>query len=197
MSLYCHDNLCDELLVNGDPYDNNPSFYGYADPSIRKDPSSNNLWLAYSFPHIKNFTPSVSIHLANSVDNGNSWNFVKNLFEPIAMQNPADNSQNGYLDHETVNILPVQNYWCAVRVNYFIPQGGVFSQRPPNSFHITVLKANTPEDLTNGETSVIGSSITHTGWNKDQTLIPPELNGDYFFWNEPALYYDENLNKLY
>ncbi len=53
VTLDCVDANCEELLVSGDPYQNNPDFFGYADPSIRKDPHSNTIWLAYSFPHYK------------------------------------------------------------------------------------------------------------------------------------------------
>ncbi len=203
--LDCVDANCQELLVPGDPYQNNPDFFGYADPSIRKDPNSNTLWLAYSFPHYKvsgsTPVPSVAIHLAKSNDSGNNWVFVKKLFEPEQMNNPANPGQAGYLDHETVNLLPVKqnidNYWLAARLNYFIPTGGGFKERPNNSFYISIVKADSPENLTNGEIGTIGGSFTHSSWNVNQRLVPPDLNSEVFFWNEPALYFDETNNKLY
>ena len=201
----CPDTVCEELLVTGDPYQVNPDFYGYADPSIRKDPESNEIWLSYSFPHYKMLdgspVPSVSIHLAKSTNGGTVWNFVKKLFEPVEMVNPAEPAQEGFLDHETINLIPVrqdtETFWCAARLNYFIPREGGFSARPNNSFHITVLKANTVVDLTAGDSTIIGGSLTHSGWNEDVKLIPPDLSTDFFFWNEPSLYYDEVLNRLY
>lgn len=203
--LDCLNSNCQELLVQGDQYQSNPDFYGYADPSIRKDPQSGTLWLAYSFPHYKTIdatpVPSVAIHLAQSIDNGNNWIFVKKLFEPIPMNNPANTSQEGFLDHETVNLIPIsyagENFWCAARLNYFIPKTGGFSARPNNSFHIAIVKASSVEALTNGSTGTIGGNFTHPSWNVNSTLVPPDLTSTYFFWNEPGLYFDSTVNKLY
>lgn len=205
LTLDCIIGNCEELIVPSDPYQNNPDFYGYADPSIRKDPNSNTIWFAYSFPHYKMIgttpVPSVEIHLSKSIDNGNNWSFVKKLFEPLQLNNPANPSQNGFLDHEVVNLLPVshnnQDFWLAARLNYFIPEVGGFSARPNNSFYISIHKSDTPENLTNGEVGTIGGSFTHHSWNVNQTLIPPDLSSEAFFWNEPALYFDNSNNKLY
>lgn len=205
ITLDCVSTNCQELIVSGDPYQNNPDFFGYADPSIRKDPISGTLWLAYSFPHYKMIgstpVPSVAIHLAKSSDQGNNWTFVKNLFEPIPMNNPANISQEGFLDHETVNLIPIsysgEEFWCAVRLNYFVPKIGGFAARPNNSFHISIIKASSPNDLTNGNVGTIGGNFTHSTWNVNSTLIPPDLTSTYFFWNEPSLYFDNTMNKLY
>ena len=204
-SIDCLDANYDELIVPGDSYQVNPDFHGYADPSIRKDPNSDTLWFSYSFPHYKlhgtDWVPSVSIHLSKSLDNGVTWSFEKKLFEPIAMNNPANTSQEGFLDHETVNLIPVsysgEEFWCAARLNYFIPKIGGFAARPNNSFHISIIKASTPSELTNGNVGTIGGNFTHSTWNVNSTLIPPDLISTYFFWNEPGLYFDSTLNKLY
>lgn len=199
---------CSEILISGDPYDvtptGYPAFSGHADPSIRKDPDSDVLWLSYSHPHYKQsggkYVPSVAIHLAKSGDKGNTWTYVKTLWEPHAMPNPANNGQQGYLDHETVNLLPVKingiNNWVAARLNYFIPDSGGFAARPANSYHISVLKANTPEELSGASKSIIGGSLTHASWQA-HLLVPPDLSSEYFFWNEPSLFYDANSQKLY
>ncbi|MBI3141533.1 MAG: hypothetical protein HYZ16_01755 [Bacteroidetes bacterium] len=203
--LDCPKDGCQELLVDNDPYQVNPDFYGYADPSIRKDPNGNALWLAYSFPHYKMSgntpVPSVAIHLAKSNDQGNSWHFVKKLFEPLAISNPADTGQKGFLDHEVVNLLPLQHkgqsFWLAARLQYFIPEEGGFKARPNNSFFISIVEAADPTMLTDGEIGTIGGSMTHERWEVDQILIPTEQLGTSFFWNEPALYYDDNEGILY
>jgi hypothetical protein len=200
----------EEFIVTGDPYNTftppgYPPFNGYADPSIRKEPNSNRIWLAYSFPHIKqvdsNYVPSVAIHLAKSEDLGSNWSFVKKLFEPIRMNNPANTSQAGYLDHEVINLLPVSTSsttdWLAVRLNYFVPTIGGFAARPNNSFYISIVKSTSPDNLDNGQVGTIGGNLTHAAWNANTTLIPPDLAADYFFWNEPALYFDASNGKLY
>lgn len=200
----------EEFVIADDPYNTfTPPGYipfnGYADPSIRKDPNSNRIWLAYSFPYIKqagsNYVPSVAIHLAKSEDLGNNWSYVKNLFEPISINNPANTSQVGFLDHEVINLLPVTNgsatAWLAVRLNYFVPSDGGFAARPNNSFYISIIKSTSPDNLDNGQVGRIGGNLTHPAWNVHSTLIPPDLMTDYFFWNEPALYYDPSNGKLY
>lgn len=200
---------CEEIFVINDPYAETPTghenyeFWGHADPSIRKDPNSNDIWLAYSHPHYKHvsgniYAPSVSIHLARSTDQGDSWIFVKKLWEPVPMNDPANTSNAGFLDHETVNLLPVaegnETVWYAARLNYFIPEQGGFNARPPNSYHIIVLKANSPENLSSASFSRIGSTLTDETWQAS-SLIPSDLINDAFFWNEPSLYYENG--RLY
>jgi hypothetical protein len=198
---------CTELVVQGDQYDELPngqpsSFSGFADPSIRTDPVTGELWLAYSWPHYEfdgaGAVPSVDIHLARSADGGNQFAFVKKLWEKTPITNPADPDQTGYLDHETVNLLPVAEngsvVWYAVRLNYFLPQTGGFQDRPANSFHITLLRASSPEALSSASMVRIGATLTHDSWNA-QALIPTELESDYFFWNEPSIYYNDG--RLY
>lgn len=201
----CVGQACPELLVPGDPYQENPDFHGYADPSIRKDPVSPTIWLSYSFPHYKILggspVPSVAIHLARSGDGGRTWSFVKRLFQPEAMANPANPAQPGFLDHETINLAPVARggarFWAAARLNYFIPAMGGFGARPNNSFHISIVTAPTPDALTTGMTARLAGGLTHAAWNADQVLVPPDLASAAFFWNEPALHYDVALDRLY
>lgn len=202
VSLDCGAGACTELVVPDDPYQSNPDFYGYADPSMRKDPHSPTIWLAYSYPHYKLagdiYVPSVEIHLAKSEDSGDHWTFEGSLFEPIAMNNPVDGMTEGFLDHETINLLPMhQNGWVAVRLNYFIPKNGGFQERPNNSFHISIITADSPRELKSGNVGTIGGSFTHPNWEVDQKLIPDDLISEVFFWNEPALYFDSVIEKLY
>lgn len=197
----------EEIIASGDPYATTPpgyiDFYGYADPSMRKDPDQDALWLAYSWPHYKlinsNYIPSVEIHLAKSTNAGDNWTFVKTLWEPDPMANPADPGQQGHLDHETANLLPVKDggttIWYGARLNYFLPDAGGFAQRPSNSFHVTILKASDPENLSTGEIGKIGATLTHANWNAT-ILVPNELASDSFFWNEPALYYENGTLYL-
>ncbi|MCA9735413.1 MAG: exo-alpha-sialidase [Deferribacteres bacterium] len=198
---------CAELSIQGDAYyrfpNGDPSpFSGFADPTIRKDPVSGDLWLAYSWPHYKfsgnTPVPSVDIHLAKSTDGGNSFVFMKTLWEKTAMVNPGNGTQQGFLDHETANLLPVEENgsvtWYAARLNYFIPETGGFAARPFDSFHISVLKASSPEELTVAPVGKVGTSYTHANWNA-QPLMPADLASEAFFWNEPSLYYQND--KLY
>src|SRR3989344_1869475 len=211
-SIDCGIDSCQEMTIEGDkkyalPNGKASPFSGYADPSIRKDPGSGVLWLAYSWPHYKfsgsKQVPSVEIHLAKSVDSGNTWSFVKKLWEPIPINNPANTSQLGYLDYETANLLPIYEkgvtMWFAVTLNYFIPKSGGFAARPSDSFHIRVYKSQSPEGLTSAPFAILGSETTATEWKTNQTLVPRDmdlLQSKSFFWNEPALYYENDALYL-
>lgn len=206
------DSNCEELIFNGDskyvfPNGAFSPFSGFADPSIRKDPVTGTLWLAYSWPHYKiengNRSPSSEIHLSKSIDGGKTWNFVGPLFETTPMNNPDNPSQSGYLDYEVVNLLPVEmngkTTWFAVTLNYFIPDQGGFSARPVNSFFISVYKSDNIEQLSNSPSANLGSNISATAWNLHQTLVPTDMNKldtNSFFWNEPSLYYENGTLYL-
>ncbi len=198
---------CEKLYINGDspytlPNGSESPFSGFADPCIRKDPTSNTLWLAYSWPNYSfdgnTPVPSVDIHLAKSIDGGVNWSFVKKLWSKEQISNPSNSTQLGYLDHETANFIPVVENnvasWYGVRLNYFVPNVGGFSQRPFDSFHITVMRTSSPENLTDASSAKLGGSATGNGWNAEK-LIPPDLSNSVFFWNEPALYFENG--KLY
>ncbi|MCA9372175.1 exo-alpha-sialidase [Candidatus Woesebacteria bacterium] len=208
----CADGSCQEIAVNGDPKYAFPNgtaspFSGYADPSIRRDPHTDMLWMAYSWPHFKiegtTRSPSSEIHLAKSDDDGQSWTFVKKLWETTALSNPAKTTQSGYLDYEVVNLLPVDmngaTTWFAVTLNYFVPSDGGFAARPSNSFHIRVSKSSTVEGLSNAPAQVLGGGMTATQWNVNQTLVPSDIGAfdkKSFFWNEPSLYYENGTLYL-
>ena len=56
------------------------------------------------------------------------------------------------------------------------------------------MKADSPEELSIANTAIIGATETADSWNP-QRLIPPNLSSANFFWNEPALYFENG--KLY
>ena len=117
------------------------------------------------------------------------------------MNNPANTNQAGYLDHEVINFLPIANGtntdWYAVRLNYFVPSIGGFAARPNSSFYISIVKSSSPDNLDNGLVGTIGGNLTHAAWKVNARLVPPDLTAEYFFWNEPALYYEASNGKLY
>lgn len=202
---------CKELVIRGDsPYtlpDGSESpFSGYADPTIRQG-DDGVLWLSYSWPHLKFVSqrpvPSVDIHLAKSVDQGNTWDFVTTLFSATPISNPAEPSQTGYLDYEVVNLLPAtvngQTTWFAVTLNYFVPEQGEMALRPSDSFHIRVYQADSPIDLINAPYAVLAGGTTNQAWNPVQLLVPDDMNNadkKSFFWNEPSLYFENDTLYL-
>lgn len=202
---------CKELVIRGDskhtlPDGSESPFSGYADPSIRQD-NDGVLWLSYSWPHLKFVdqrpVPSVDIHLAKSVDQGNTWDFVTTLFTATPISNPATPSQGGYLDYEVINLLPTtingKTTWFGVTLSYFVPEQGGMALRPSDSFHIRVYQANSPADLTNAPYTILGGGATNQAWNPVQSLIPNDMNAadqKTFFWNEPSLYFENGTLYL-
>lgn len=202
---------CKELVIRGDSKSTLPDgsaspFSGYADPTIRQG-DDGVLWLSYSWPHLKFVNrrpvPSVDIHLAKSVDEGKTWDFVTTLFTAMPIANPAAPSQTGYLDYEVVNLLPAtvngQTTWFGVTLNYFVPEQGGMALRPSDSFHIRVYQADNPTDLTNAPYAVLGGGVTNPAWNPNQFLIPDDMNAadeKSFFWNEPSLYFENGTLYL-
>jgi len=86
----CIGSACPSIKIVGDSVSTLPSgevspFSDFADPSIRRDPVSGDLWMAYSWPNIhvagksekrrlfrrnRSGMPGVDIHLARSQDAG-------------------------------------------------------------------------------------------------------------------------------
>lgn len=178
---------CKELVIRGDskstlPDGSESPFSGYADPTIRQD-DDGVLWLSYSWPHLKfaerKPVPSVDIHLAKSIDQGHTWDFVTTLFTATPISNPAAPSQKGYLDYEVINLLPAtvngKTTWFGVTLNYFVPEQGGMALRPSDSFHIRIYQADNPADLTNAPFAILGGGTTHEAWNPNQWLIPEEM----------------------
>ena len=201
---------CSELIVQGDPYYTLPSggasaFNGYADPSIRKDPQSNTLWMSYSWPnmHINGTVaiPGVDNHLAKSTDGGNTWTFVQILWPSVAGTNAPVPSQTGYMESEASNILPVLENnvmtWYGVRVNYFIANIAGNNAVQNNSFQIKIAKAATVGDLSTAPSAILTSIGTNAAWPSDKNLntLNAEV-ADVQIWNEPALYYENGTLYL-
>ncbi len=113
---------------------------GFADPSIRRDPSvfGTGLWMAYSFGEscsstgpacgAGGSTPAIGIHLVASHNGGATWTAPTTLYPPryVLIDSPSCNSylrQPGYAytSHEGVSLAPdgVGN-WYAVRQEYCV-----------------------------------------------------------------------------
>ena len=196
---------CPGLVINGDPESTLPNgqpapFRGYADPSIRKDPESNRLWLAYSWPHVTvsngQRTQGVESHLAYSDNGGKTWQFDKVLWPESPATNQGGNNEPGLMAHEVPNLLPVKTssgtVWYGVREDYFLPTGG-YKSRPATSFQLRIFKAASPEALTDAPSAVLGSMVTAPGWKASINLasLSPSLSRCEI-WNEAALYYENN-----
>lgn len=206
---------CPAISISGDPVyvlpNNAPSpFSGHADPSIRKDPDSDRLWMSYSYvgihaedsgdPAAPIITPYVSIHLAHSDDNGSNWVFDKNIWESSAGIDQGTSSDAGFSIHEVSTITPfVSNnatQWLGLHLRYFLKRGDSIDKRLPNSFHYRFTQADSPVEFGNTAEAVLTNPLTAPGWGSDINLsqLAPELN-DCDLWAEPTLF--PGGDKLY
>ena len=208
----CTQASCPQLQISGDSMATLPSgaastFAGFADPSMRKDPTSNRIWMAYSWPHVnlpagaKKAVAGVETHLAYSDDNGTTWKFQGQLWPSELMTDKGGNTGAGYLEHEVPNLLPVDINgtvtWYGVRLDYFNPENGGYGGRPPSSFQLRIMEASSPEGLANATGQVLGSMETAPGWGVNVNLAALSSSTKKCeLWNEPALYYQSNLLYL-
>src|SRR5690606_9843785 len=126
-------------------------FRGYADASVRKDPTTGEFWMAYSWPHLNPYfdvgsqqyyqVAGVDIHLAHSFNGGANGSWQSGIAgNALWAAHPATDlgasGVSGYTDYEVANLLPVKNAdnsvtWYGVRLAYFVtpkdnPLGGKF-----------------------------------------------------------------------
>lgn len=198
---------CTLLEILGDTpntYPNGSSsfFHGFADPTVRQDPQTGRLWMAYSWPRVHilpdgNFVPGVDIHLAYSDDGGNTWVYHDELWTSHEDTDRGGDGAPGFTDHEVANLLPRQTensvIWYGVRLDYFIPLEGKYTARPPGSFRIKIMQAASPPDLATAAASTLGSTLTAPGWDVDIDLSALSTETEKCgMWNEPALYFEED-----
>jgi hypothetical protein len=216
------DGISAAKLPNGDP----SPFRGFADPSMRQDPATGRLWLAFSWPNVHVLgeagrrqegrfrgrarglagrggggVPGVDIQLAYSSDRGKTWRMHGPLFSSQRDTDRGGNGAPGYTDHEVANLLPRQIggrvTWYGIRLDYFLPDEGGFSKRPPTSFRLVIAEASSPERLRDAPVQILGSAATAKGWGADVYLssLSPAVR-DCGIWNEPALFAQDNTLYL-
>lgn len=196
----CLPEACPEIVIAGDPAFTLPDgsespFHGFADPTVRRDPLSERLWMAYSWPHLHfegggRWAVGVESHLAHSDDGGSTWVFDAILW-PSAPAIAPDGTA-GYEDHEVPNLLPVASEngvrWFGVRLDYFVDTAGGSSRSETPSFRIAVMEAPDPPALSDAEPTHLGAAATDPRWGiaTDLSRMAPEV-ADCALWNEPAL----------
>jgi len=194
---------CMQLNILGDPVDTNTAseFYGNVDPCVRRDPNGNHaLYLLYSFPLVipGTHTPSVEIHLATSIDDGATWNFLTDVW-PYTKQ-----ADGNYTSHEVAN-LAAQNVdgtttWYAISRHYEVPPGGsaanptdalyvepVFTQ----SAYFVLASAGDPAQLASPtDSTVLISGGTTSAYASPSYPNLTAIGGDSnaVTWREPALF---------
>ncbi|MBV6395406.1 MAG: hypothetical protein HFACDABA_00982 [Anaerolineales bacterium] len=203
--------ICPQIIIAGDSDSRLPNgelspFRGFADPTIRQDPQSGRIWMAYSWPNVHvlgplEVVPGVDIHLAHSDDGGATWTYDGDLWSSYADTDRGGDGAPGFTDHEVANLLPIQNAsgltWIGARLDYFLPTSGGFKERPIGSFRLVLTQADTPQQLRDAPSVTLGSSLTSPGWGVDFYLssLDASLNR-CSLWNEPALFYENETLYL-
>ncbi|MHB8838385.1 MAG: hypothetical protein ACYC7F_05475 [Gemmatimonadaceae bacterium] len=175
------------VLPNGNP----ANARGFADPSIRRDPATGDLWMAYSWPAMSFLSASegavsVSNHLARSVDGGERWLFVQELWTSNAATNASGDA--GFMNQEAVSLAPrataAGTVWYSARLQYFTsPADGPDA----SSFVIRVASASSPALLAGAADAALGGAATATYWHADANLsaLSPDLA--QCVYNDPAV----------
>jgi len=203
------------LVIQGDDFSLYPGgrpapFRGFADPCLRRDPLTGDLWLAYSWPHVehlggalRNVAVGVETHLALSKDGGKTWKRVQVLWPktPARFTNPKlGDSRDGFVSHEVPNIIPCQidgkQSWVGARLDYFLGREGNYKDRDNLSFCIRLLKAPSPRELAKAPYVTFGHSRSSAECAVDFNLC--DFSKDFppvFIPNEPALFFQNR--RLY
>lgn len=194
---------CPELSIPPDAPSTVPGmplspFRGFADPSIRRDPASGRLWVAYSWPHLRvipgtGTSAVVDIHLAHSDDGGATWTYDQPLWTSADETDAGPSGGSGFSSHEVATLAPVSEdgvvTWYAAHLRYHVPAGGGLLGRRADSFHFRVTRADTPPALGSAPEGRLGGSALAPGWAADVNLssLAPDVAGCQL-WNEPALH---------
>jgi hypothetical protein len=172
-------------------------FHGLADPSMRRDPVTHTLWLAYSWPHVVNVPPETDVsdlHLSHSDDDGETWTYDGPLWTSQSTLNPVTMESNP-TSMEVISLAPGAGAWYEVHLVYAVPPGTV-PEAETSSWYFHVATAATPKDLPSAPFQRLAFGGTNTAWPTDKNLasLSPDVSSCTLF-NEPALVYDKG--KLY
>ncbi len=175
-------------------------FSGFADPTIRKDPSTGTVWLGYSWPHAwnpgANSTDAVDLYLTSSSDNGVTWGTPTALWTSSLTTDPS-NGNSAYTSNEILNILPGQvtgqtgETWFSIHLTYYVDvHTSIVDALVPTSAMVLTW-APTPTGLA---TAPAAQTFTFTA-NGASPMIPANVNlttldsslANCQQWGEPAL----------
>ena len=168
-------NLCPTVAIQGDPIATG-LFHGYADPSVRSDGGSNNVYLTYGWPHtLTDGTHVVDIHLAQAVIGTGgtitSYNYLGPLYQSTVATQTVTNAYASTNDTSTetidfINFVPSSDIvsgvvtaetWVQAHVSYLVqPQTGIDAQLTPTSvISVSALMLKSPA-ATTAPTALLG-----------------------------------------
>lgn len=207
---------CTEINLTGDPFSATGAFAGYADATIRQDPQTGTLWMAYSWPHTipsgkagVGGTQVLGTHLSYSTDGGNTWNYKGPLYTSQPVLNPVTNQMDDTAN-EVMNLYPqVINgvtYWYGIHSTYNVPQAGDTGpdSEPYSKRWAIAMAAGTATD---GPLGLATAPLQYLGApdgtypqsfpvSVNLATLDPEVNGCTTFY-EPALIMQNNNLYLF
>ncbi len=203
--------LCKALSIAGDALAPTP-FNAMADPSMRRDPVSGALWLAYSWAHIQpptgavpKRTDVVDLHLARSTDDGMTWTYVTPLWTSQSTTSVVDGI-SVFTSHEVINLLPYRRasgavVWYSVNLEYLVSPGQYiygqpFVPAPQGTGTLPIAPAAPPDQLAAPTTKTASLGFQNSSPALGATFnlstdaasvaMEPSL-ANCVVWNEPAL----------
>ncbi|MGA2137183.1 MAG: hypothetical protein ABSH50_33255 [Bryobacteraceae bacterium] len=207
---------CTEInLRETDPYSTAGAFGGYADPTIRQDPQTGTLWMAYSWPHTirdpGRGRPAqvIDTHVSYSTDKGKTWTYKGALYVAQQVRNPVTGDSD-YTAHEVMNLLPQVvkgvTYWYGIHAVYNVPPNsgrGMRMERYSKRWQIAMAPGDAttgPMGLASAAPQYLGQSINTEGQRfpvaLDLSSVDPEVSGCVQFY-EPALVLSNNNLYLF
>ena len=198
------DSSCPEVLIAGDPFatsNNLPqAFRGYGDPSLEFDPQSGTLWLAYSWLDVVTVVQGppaepdllVRTHLARSLDNGSSFEFVRAI-NTAELVNHSLNAQQGWLIHEVPTLaLQPDGQWQTLWLQYFNPTG--IEERYEFQFNRSL--AATPQQAGDSQQAWARTTSTTAAFDAALRFDGIAEISDCTLHTEPALFTHEGVLYL-
>jgi len=196
------DITCPEIVVSGNEYSTD-AFRGYGDPSLEFDASTNTLWMSYSWLNVVISDPgspavfdlAVRTHLAKSIDNGNSFSFVREINQPEQETHP-DSAEQGLTIHEVSTLVKqADNEWQVLWLKYFTPLGTTPGVEDRTDFLLWRSTSNTAENLADNSEVWARTFVASDAWNAPINLNNISELSDCAVLTEPALF--NHNNQIY
>jgi hypothetical protein len=180
-----------------------PPLRGVVDAKIRHDPHSPVLYMTYthifadvSSPELgSQYDGNPGVAMASSRDGAKSWAFEAMLRPSVSEVDPVSGTP-GYAGQETSAIAAGRDEWYLAHLRFHNPVGGGNNRRP-DSFHIELARAPTPQALADAPRVKLAGSLAAKVWSDDRLdLADPSLARCSLWLDSELLFKDDHLYFL-
>jgi hypothetical protein len=199
------DTKCPRLVIVGAPPQlmpdgSIPPLHGIVDAKIRRDPHSPVLYMTYTHIFADVSSPELGsqydgdpgVALASSRDGGGSWAFETMLRPSVAEVDPVS-GKPGYASQETSAIAVGRDEWYLANLRFHNPVGGGNNRRP-DSFHLELARAPTPQALADAPRVKLAGAAAAEVWRDYRLdLADPSLARCSLWLDSELLYKDDHL----